>query len=328
MTDASTHAAPSESGAEHSGPTGAAEANAPETSAAEAGATEAGAAEIGASGSGGPVIAFLGSGSMNGAILRGVLASGVPAERVRATTRSADSAQALADDTGVQVFASESDSAANARAVEGADLVLLGVKPYAILELCDEIAEALPHTAVVASVAAGITLSAMADHLRDGQPVVRTMPNTPSSVGRGVISVTSGEHVSAEQLETVREVLSQVGTVVTVEEAQVRAVTGVSGSGPAYVFLLAEMMQKAGERLGLDADVARVLAKETVSGAGVLLSPEDADAESLRKAVTSPNGTTERAINTFLDGGIEQLVADAVAASANRGDEMEQEFCG
>ncbi|WP_052209414.1 pyrroline-5-carboxylate reductase [Kocuria sp. ZOR0020] len=275
-----------------------------------------------------PVIAFLGTGSMNGSILRGVLASGVSADRMRATTRSEESAQKLAEETGVQVFASDADAAANTRAVDGADVVLLGVKPYAILELCDEISEALSPGTVVVSVAAGITLAAMADHLPQGQPIVRSMPNTPSSVGRGVLSVTGGEHTSQEQLDTVSGVLSQVGTVVNVPEEQIRAVTGVSGSGPAYVFLLAEMMQKAGQKLGLDPEVARVLAKETVSGAGVLLSPEDADSEALRKAVTSPNGTTEQAINTFLDGGIEQLVADAVAASANRGDAMEQEFCG
>lgn len=276
----------------------------------------------------GPVIAFLGTGSMNGSILRGVLASGVPADRMRATTRSEESARKLADESGVQVFASDADAAANTRAVEGAHVVLLGVKPYAILELCDEISEALSPETVVVSVAAGITLAAMADHLPQGQPIVRSMPNTPSSVGRGVLSVTGGEHTSQEQLDTVSAALSQVGTVVNVPEEQIRAVTGVSGSGPAYVFLLAEMMQKAGQKLGLDPEVARVLAKETVSGAGVLLSPEDADAEALRKAVTSPSGTTEQAINTFLDGGIEQLVADAVAASANRGDAMEQEFCG
>ncbi|KAA9395300.1 pyrroline-5-carboxylate reductase [Kocuria coralli] len=275
-----------------------------------------------------PVIAFLGSGSMNGSILRGVLASGVSPERIRATTRSEGSGRALAEETGVQVYSSETDGEANARAVDGADLVLLGVKPYAILEMCDEVRDALAPDTLVVSVAAGITLAAMADHLPEGQPIVRAMPNTPSSAGRGVISVTPGQHTTEAQLASISDVLSQVGTVVTVPEELIRAVTGVSGSGPAYVFLLAEMMQKAGEKLGLEPEVARVLAKETVSGAGVLLSPEDADAEALRKAVTSPNGTTERAINTFLDGGIEKLVADAAGASAARGDEMEQEYCG
>lgn len=274
------------------------------------------------------VLSFLGSGSMNGSILRGVLASGTPAGRVRATTKSASSAEKLREDTGVTVLSGEENEKANLEAVKGADVVLLGVKPYAILDLAREIAPALEPKTVVASVAAGITLEALEKALPEGQPVVRTMPNTPSSVGRGVISVTPGTHTTKEQLEAVREVLSSVATVVEVEEHLVRAVTGVSGSGPAYVFYLAEAMQQAGEKLGLPSDVARVLAKETVAGAGVLLSPDDADPAALRKAVTSPGGTTEKAINTFDDQGLRDVIAAGATASAERGDEMEQEYCG
>lgn len=274
------------------------------------------------------VLTFLGSGSMNGSILRGVLAGGTPAERVRATTKSASSADKLREDTGVTVLSGEENDKANLEAVKDADVVLLGVKPYAILGLAREIAPALQPKTVVASVAAGITLDALEKALPEGQPVVRTMPNTPSSVGRGVISVTPGTHTTQDQLEAVKEVLSSVATVVEVEEHLVRAVTGVSGSGPAYVFYLAEAMQQAGEKLGLPSDVARVLAKETVAGAGVLLSPDDADPAALRKAVTSPGGTTERAINTFDDRGLRDVIAAGATASAERGDEMEKEYCG
>ncbi|MDN5699316.1 MAG: pyrroline-5-carboxylate reductase [Kocuria sp.] len=274
------------------------------------------------------VLTFLGSGSMNGSILRGVLAGGTPAERVRATTKSASSAGKLREDTGVTVLSGEENDKANLEAVKDADVVLLGVKPYAILDLAREIAPALQPKTVVASVAAGITLDALEKALPEGQPVVRTMPNTPSSVGRGVISVTPGTHTTQDQLEAVKEVLSSVATVVEVEEHLVRAVTGVSGSGPAYVFYLAEAMQQAGEKLGLPSDVARVLAKETVAGAGVLLSPDDADPAALRKAVTSPGGTTERAINTFDDRGLRDVIAAGATASAERGDEMEKEYCG
>ena len=274
------------------------------------------------------VLSFLGSGSMNGSILRGVLAGGTPAGRVRATTKSASSAEKLREDTGVTVLSGEENEKANLEAVKGADVVLLGVKPYAILDLAREIAPALEPKTVVASVAAGITLEALEKALPEGQPVVRTMPNTPSSVGRGVISVTPGTHTTKEQLEAVKEVLSSVATVVEVEEHLVRAVTGVSGSGPAYVFYLAEAMQQAGEKLGLPSDVARVLAKETVAGAGVLLSPDDADPAAMRKAVTSPGGTTEKAINTFDDQGLRDVIAAGATASAERGDEMEQEYCG
>ena len=274
------------------------------------------------------VLSFLGTGSMNGSILRGVLAGGTPAERVRATTKSASSAEALRADTGVTVLSGEQNAKANREAVKGADVVLLGVKPYAILGLAREIAPVLRPGTVVASVAAGITLDALEKALPEGQPVVRTMPNTPSSVGRGVISVTPGTHTTRDQLDAVKDVLSSVATVVEVEEHLVRAVTGVSGSGPAYVFYLTEAMQRAGEELGLPSDVARVLAKETVAGAGVLLSPDDADPAALRQAVTSPGGTTEKAINTFDDRGLRDVIAAGATASAQRGDEMEREYCG
>ncbi|MDO5366375.1 pyrroline-5-carboxylate reductase [Kocuria sp.] len=274
------------------------------------------------------VLSFLGTGSMNGSILRGVLAGGTPAERVRATTKSASSAQTLREDTGVTVLSGEENARANLEAVKDADVVLLGVKPYAILDLAREIAPVLQPGTVVASVAAGITLDALEKALPQGQPVVRTMPNIPSSVGRGVISVTPGTHTTPDQLNVVKEVLSSVATVVEVEEHLVRAVTGVSGSGPAYVFYLAEAMQRAGEELGLPSDVARVLAKETVAGAGVLLSPDDADPAALRKAVTSPGGTTEKALNTFDERSLKDVIAAGAAASAERGDEMEQEYCG
>ena len=273
-------------------------------------------------------LTFLGAGSMNGSILRGVLAAGTEAGGVRATTRSASSAEALHRETGVEVFAGEPDPEANRKAVAGADIVLLGVKPYAILDLAREVAPALDPSTVVVSVAAGVTLDALQRALPDGQPVVRCMPNTPSSVGRGALSVTPGEHTSAEQLAQVKDVLATVGTVVEVPEHLIRAVTGVSGSGPAYVFYLAEAMQQAGEKLGLDPETARVLAKETVSGAGELLAPDDADPAALRRAVTSPGGTTEQAITTFDEKGLRDIVAAGAEASATKGDEMEKEYDG
>ncbi|KHE73708.1 pyrroline-5-carboxylate reductase [Kocuria marina] len=273
-------------------------------------------------------LAFLGTGFMNGAILRGVLAGGTEKGAVRATTRSASSAEKLRDETGVTVFAGEEDADANRTAVKGADVVLLGVKPYAILDLAREIAPALDPGTVVVSVAAGVTLDALQKALPQGQPVVRSMPNTPSSVGRGVLSVTPGEHASREQLDAVKDVLAAVGTVVEVPENLIRAVTGVSGSGPAYVFYLAEAMQHAGEQLGLDPETARVLAKETVSGAGVLLAPDDADPAALRKAVTSPGGTTEQAITTFDEKGLREIIAAGAEASATKGDQMVKEYGG
>lgn len=278
-----------------------------------------------------PVIAFLGTGSMNGSIMSGLLAGGTDPNNVRATTRSAESARSLEkglpdDQRGVTVFSSEDNASANLDAVDGADVVLLGVKPKGILDLAAEIKDALSPHALVISVAAGIDLAMLEGQLREGQPVIRSMPNTPSRVGRGVIALAAGTHCTAEQLKTAHEVLKNSGTVIDVEEHQIDAVTGVSGSGPAYAFFLAEAMQKAGEAMGLDAETARLLAKETVSGAGELLHADDADPEALRKAVCSPNGTTERAINVFAEGGLIELTEKAAKASASRNAEMVEEF--
>ncbi|WP_085529191.1 pyrroline-5-carboxylate reductase [Kocuria massiliensis] len=278
-----------------------------------------------------PIIAFLGTGSMNGSIMSGLLAGGTDPNTIRATTRSADSAKSLADSLpedqrGVAIFSSEDDSSANVQAVEGADVVLLGVKPKGILDLAAEIKDALDPNALVLSVAAGIDLAMLEGELRDGQPVIRSMPNTPSRVGRGVIALAPGTHCSADQLELAHRVLQNSGTVIDVEESQLDAVTGISGSGPAYAFFLAEAMQKAGEAMGLDAATARLLAKETVSGAGELLHADDADPEALRKAVCSPNGTTERAVNVFAEGGLIELTEKAAKASAHRNAEMVEEF--
>lgn len=278
-----------------------------------------------------PIITFLGTGSMNGSIMSGLLAGGTAPERVRATTRSAASARKLKeslpeDQRDVTVYSGEDNESANLEAVKDADVVLLGVKPKGILDLAAEIKDALKEDALVISVAAGIDLPMLEGELREGQPVIRSMPNTPSRVGRGVIALAAGSHCTSEQLQLAHEVLANSGTVLDVEENQINAVTGVSGSGPAYAFFLAEAMQKAGEAMGLDSETARLLAKETVSGAGELLHADDADPEALRKAVSSPNGTTERAINVFAEGGLIELTEKAAKASASRGAEMVEEF--
>ncbi|MDN5605161.1 MAG: pyrroline-5-carboxylate reductase [Kocuria sp.] len=278
-----------------------------------------------------PIITFLGTGSMNGSIMSGLLAGGTAPERVRATTRSAASARKLKeslpeDQRDVTVYSGEDNESANLEAVKDADVVLLGVKPKGILDLAAEIKDALKEDALVISVAAGIDLAMLEGELREGQPVIRSMPNTPSRVGRGVIALAAGSHCTSEQLQLAHEVLANSGTVLDVEENQINAVTGVSGSGPAYAFFLAEAMQKAGEAMGLDSETARLLAKETVSGAGELLHADDADPEALRKAVSSPNGTTERAINVFAEGGLIELTEKAAKASASRGAEMVEEF--
>lgn len=277
-------------------------------------------------------IAMLGLGSMNAAILSGLLAGPVSREDVVATTRSSASAAARAEELGVEVLAEESDAEANCRAVDGADVVLLGVKPHGIVTLAEEIAEALAPQAVVVSVAAAVDVAMLESALREGQPAIRSMPNTPLSVGQGVVGLAAGTHATAEQVETVQSLLSACGAVHVVDEVQIDALTGVSGSGPAYAFLLAEHMAAGGVELGLDPELAADLAAATVRGAGTMLvehrAAGTADAAALRRAVCSPNGTTERAVDALEAHEVPAAVRAAVAASASRAREMTTQLRG
>lgn len=273
-------------------------------------------------------ISFLGCGSMNGAILTGLLAAGLPPQQVTATVRGAEKAADLARRHGVSALSSTEDPAANKIAAAAADVVLLGVKPVGILDLAREISPALKPGTVVISVAAAISINMLEAALPEGQPVIRSMPNTPSSLGRGVLSISAGTNATAELMDQARTILSAAGTVVEIPEEQVDALSAVSGSGPAYAFYLAEAMAAAGVKLGLDEDLAKLLATETVAGAGFMLAEEGADATALRKAVTSPNGTTERAIATFDEQGLPDIVAAGARAAAERAAAITRELGG
>lgn len=275
-------------------------------------------------------IAMLGLGSMNGAILAGMLAAGTEAAQVVATSRSAASARDRAEQYGVRVLAEEDDDAANLSAASEADVIFLGVKPHQTVQLCQQIREAVRPEAVVVSVAAAVTLEMMQTALRPGQPVVRTMPNTPMSVGAGVVGVAAGHQVNQHQLGSVTELLEASGSVHVVDEAQLDALTGVAGSGPAYVFYLAEHMAAAGVQMGLDPELAADLAVQTVYGAGrmMALNRGTADAAQLRANVSSPNGTTQRAVETFEARGMGQAIRAGAQASAARAAEITEQLRG
>jgi pyrroline-5-carboxylate reductase len=273
-----------------------------------------------------PRIAFLGCGSMNEAILGGLLAGGLDPAQVTATVRRPERARELAERHGITALAGSENQQANLDAVRTADVVILGVKPVGILDLAREISPGLKPEALVISVAAAVSIELLEGALPQGQPVIRTMPNTPARVGRGVISVSAGTHCTAEQTAQAKDLLAAAGTVVEIPESQVDALSGISGSGPAYAFYLAEAMAAAGAELGLDPQLAALLARETVAGAGVLLSEPGADAAALRKAVTSPNGTTERAIQTFDTSGMRGIIAAGARAAAERAAQITAEL--
>lgn len=259
---------------------------------------------------------------MNEAILSGLIAAGSDPSDIVATVRRAERAAELAERHGVVAIAGSEDAQANREAVRDAAVVILGVKPVGIAALAQEIAPVLAPGTVVVSVAAAVSLAQLEAALPAGQPVVRTMPNTPARLGKGVISVSGGSSTSAEQLATVRALFETVGTVVEIPEEQVDALSAISGSGPAYAFYLAEAMAAAGVELGLDPELSALLARETVAGAGLMLGEDGADAAALRKAVTSPNGTTERAIATFDEQGIPAIIAAGARAAAARAAEI------
>lgn len=253
----------------------------------------------------------------------GLLEAGTDPADVVATVRRAERAAELAErHQGITAIAGAEEPDNNKQAATGSAVVILGVKPVGIADLAREISGSLSPDTIVISVAAAVSIEQLEAALPAGQPVIRTMPNTPSKLGRGVVSVSAGTHCTAEQLEKAKSILSAVGTVVEIPEEQVDALSAISGSGPAYAFYLAEAMAAAGIELGLAPELSLLLARETVAGAGFMLAEPGADASALRKAVTSPNGTTERAIATFDNRGIPAIIAAGARAAADRAAEI------
>ncbi|MBN9605411.1 MAG: pyrroline-5-carboxylate reductase [Actinomycetales bacterium] len=273
-----------------------------------------------------PRIAVLGAGSMGGAIVAGVVESGATVEGgITAVNRTRAKADALAL-PGVESLALEEDPGATSRALAGARLVLVGVKPAGVPALLDEIREALEPGALVVSIAAGVTIATM--EARVPNPVVRTMPNTPSTVRRGVTGVAAGDRVDAAGRALVHALFETVGTVVELPEDRIDALGTVAGSGPAYVFLLMEEMTAAARAMGFDAADARTLVEETFAGASALLAASDVDPAELRRRVTSPKGSTERAIAVYQAAGLAGMFEEGMRAALARSREMAAEAAG
>lgn len=270
-------------------------------------------------------LAFLGTGSMNGAILRGILGAGHDPKNITATLRS-DARAAQLRELGINVLVGNEDPEANTKAAAWADIVFLGVKPVGITALCDEISASLDAQTVVVSVAAAITLATMEEHLASGQPVIRSMPNTPLMVGAGVVGLSAGQAVTEQQISSVVELFSGSGDVHVIDESQQNALSAISGSGPAYGFYLAEAMANAGIAMGLDEKLATDLARATVAGAGKMLSDPAAIPAQMRRNVTSPKGTTEQAILTFDERGIPAIIEAGAKAAAARAAALSDEL--
>lgn len=263
-------------------------------------------------------IAFIGGGNMARSLIGGLIARGTAPETIRVAEPVEALRLSLAADFGVAVFASPQE------AVDGANLWLMAVKPQVMRAVCLELASAAAtQQPLVISIAAGISSAQMQRWLGGAFAVVRAMPNTPALLGAGVSGLFASAQVDAQGRQRAEELLSSAGTTVWIdEETQMDAVTGVSGSGPAYVFLLAEAMEAAARAEGLPADAARTLVLQTVLGAARMLTEADEDPAALRRRVTSPNGTTQAAVETFHEGGFQALVAKAIRAATRRGGEL------
>lgn len=209
---------------------------------------------------------------------------------------------------------------------ENFDVVVVAVKPQIVGEVLLSLKRFSKKNTVFISIAAGKPVAALQAGLGSQAAIIRTMPNTPAMIGQGITVCVANAHVTKEQKETAQAVLGAVGSVIWIEdEEKMHAVTALSGSGPAYVFALIEAMQKGGEALGLDKELAAQLARKTVQGAAALAAHQtDKTPEELRRSVTSPNGTTEAALSILLadSNGLDKLMEMALRAAARRSQEL------
>jgi pyrroline-5-carboxylate reductase len=270
-----------------------------------------------------PAIAFLGAGSMARAIIAGLLKPGVVVDGgIRTTNRTAAKAAELAGLDGVTAYATETDAAANLAAVTGAKLVVVAVKPAMVPDLLREIAGDLEPGTVVVSVAAGVTVSTFESILPESVAVIRSMPNTPAVVGRAVTGVSAGTRSSDDDLALAVSLFDTVGEVLVVPESQLDALSTISGSGPAYVFYLIEQFTATAIDKGFTPEQAALMVQGTFRGASELLAASGGDPAELRRRVTSPKGTTERAITVLEEANLKQVFDQATDAALARAREL------
>ncbi len=262
-------------------------------------------------------LAVLGGGKMGEALVGGLLASGWrSADEIVVTARREQRLAELSKNYGVEVTTD------NAAAVADATVVVLAVKPQDIEGLLSQISASVRADQTVLSVVAAIPTSFIEDHLAESSPVVRAMPNTPSVVHEGMAGIAAGRNADDQHLALAREVLEHVGRVVVVPESYLDAVTAISGSGPAYFALLAEAMIEAGILLGLSREVSTDLVIQTMLGSAKMLRDEQMHPVELREMVTSPGGTTIRAIRVLEQSGVRAAFLNAIQAAMERSQEL------
>lgn len=267
-------------------------------------------------------LSFIGAGNMARSLVGGLIADGCDPALIRLSDPEADRIQDLAHRLGVRILDD------NRAVAEDADVVVLAVKPQVLPAVAREIADQVQdQQPLVISIAAGIRTSDLARWLGPGTAIVRAMPNTPALVQSGATGLFANARVSDEQRDLAETILRAVGLTLWVEqEDQLDLVTALSGSGPAYFFLVMEALQEAATRQGLPAETARLLALQTAFGASRMALESSEDAATLRQRVTSPGGTTEQALKVLEAGGLRALMDQALQAAARRSRELAEQF--
>jgi pyrroline-5-carboxylate reductase len=267
-------------------------------------------------------IAFIGSGNMSRSLIGGLIANGIKLEQLLATDPDNDQRNAIAKQFGISTLEN------NNEAISKADVILLAVKPQVMHEVVSGIADSIKGTSkLVISIAAGVNINSISQWLNVSAAVIRVMPNTPSLIQAGAAALYANEHTSESQKNTAEAMMRSVGTAIWLDsEEQMDAVTALSGSGPAYFFYFMEAMEKTAIEMGLSEENARLLTIETAVGASKMALLSSSDPAELRKQVTSPGGTTEQALNTLMQGKMDELVRKAMEAAKQRSIELSQSF--
>ncbi len=265
-------------------------------------------------------IGFVGAGNMANSLIRGLLANGVSPQNLIAADIEPGKLETLKTECGIQT----ADSLKIAASV---DVLVMAVKPQHMASACQQLSSSLQPQSLVISIAAGITIAHLQDWLGQGLALVRCMPNTPALIGKGATGLYANKHVSVEQKQLAEELLTAVGLALWLDnEDGIDTVTALSGSGPAYFFLLMEALEETAVSMGLDADTAKKLTYQTAVGAAELAVRSNSSIAELRRQVTSPGGTTEKAMQQFESGGFRNLVRQALLAAQNRSRELAEEF--
>jgi pyrroline-5-carboxylate reductase len=269
-------------------------------------------------------IGFIGAGNMASSLIAGLRADGYSPDHIWASDPDSEKLQHLQSHFGVRI------SSDNHEVVRQSQIVVLAVKPQVLREVAEDLnATVQRQSPLVISLAAGVTEGAIDQWLGGGVDIVRCMPNTPALVKTSATAMHGNDRISKEQRSRAEAVLRAVGLVVWVDnEELLDAVTALSGSGPAYFFLFMEAMEEAAIHLGLDSKVARLLAQQTALGSARLAIESDEAPAELRRRVTSPGGTTERAITTFEEAKLREIVLDAMSAAHRRSQELSKEIGG